>query len=191
MPLHLPDPPAGVPDTVRSKLRAFADGSKFTTKALRGAHKDRLDLSTPHEIFTMGLDDITSGAGLDRAQPVGWRYFVEEGGQLIASAETTLAPDGTQEASSFNEGPFVAETDKAVKSIRKLPQLEAAGFELRLLRIPALYVMALWLHAPATDLVVPLAPSPIGKDGKAMPAAEFLADLSELASSRPTTPPPA
>jgi hypothetical protein len=48
-------------------------------------------------------------------------------------------------------------------------------------------VMALWLHAPTTDLLVPLAPSPIGKDGKAMPATEFLTDLTELA--RTTTPP--
>jgi hypothetical protein len=187
MPLHLPDPPADVPDKVKSKLHAFADSAKFSTKALRGAHKDRLDLSTPHEVFTMGLDDITSGAALDRAQPVGWRYLVMDGGQLIASAETTLAPDGSHEVSQFNEGPFVAETDKAIKAIRKLPQLEAAGFELRLLRIPALYMMALWLHAPATDLLVPLAPSPIGKDGRAMPATEFFADLSEVASQ--ATPP--
>lgn len=187
MPLHMPDPPPGVPDKVKSKLRAFADGSKFSTKALRGARKDQLDVSTPHQVFTIGLDDIASGGGLDRAQPVGWRYLVQEGGQLIASAETTLAPDGTQEVSQFTEGPFVAATDKAVKAVRKLPQLEVAGFELRLLRIPALYVMALWLHAPATDLLVPLAPSSIGKEGKPMPAAEFFADLSELAST--ATPP--
>jgi hypothetical protein len=187
MPLHLPDPPAGVPDKVRSKLHAFADGAKFSTKALRGARKDQLDVSTPHQVFTMGLNDITAGGGLDRAQPVGWRYLVEDGGQLIASAETTLAPDGTQEVSQFTEGPFVAETDKAVKAVRKLPQLEAAGFELRLLRIPALYVMALWLHAQATDLLVPLAPSPIRKEGRAVPPAEFFADLSGLAGQ--ATPP--
>ena len=187
MPLHIPDPPPDVPDKVKSKLRAFADGSKFSTKALRGARKDQLDVSTPHQVFTIGLDDITSGGGLDRAHLVGWRYLVEDSGQLIASAETTLAPDGTHEVSQFTEGPFVAATDKAVKAVRKLPQLEAAGFELRLLRIPALYVMALWLHAPATDLLVPLAPSPIGKEGKPMPAAEFFADLSELAST--ATPP--
>ena len=129
MPLHLPDPPHGGPDKVRSKLRAFADGSQFSTKALRGARKDQLDVSTPHQVFTMGLDDIVSGGGLDRARPVGWRYLVEEGGQLIASAETAPAPDGTQEVSQLSEGSFVAETDKAVKAVRKLPQLEAAGFE--------------------------------------------------------------
>jgi hypothetical protein len=187
MPLHMPDPPTGAPDKVKSKLRAFADGSEFSTKALRGARKDQLDVSTPHQVFTMALGDIVAGAGLDRAQPVGWRYLVEEGGQLIASAETRPAKDGTEEVSQFSEGPFVAETDKAVKAVRKLPQLAATGFELRLLRIPTLYVMALWLHSPATDLLVPLAPSAIGKEGKPMPAAEFLADLSELAS-RATTP---
>jgi len=188
MPLHLPDPPTGVPDKVRSKLRAFADGSDFSTKALRGARKDQLDVSTPHQVFTLGLDDIAAGGGLDRARPVGWRYLVEEGGQLIASAETRAAPDGTEEVSQFSEGPLVAETDKAVKAIRKLPQLAAAGFELRLLRVPTLYVMALWLHAPATDLLVPLAPSSIGKAGKPMPAAEFFADLSEVATRATTRP---
>ncbi|KOX19190.1 hypothetical protein ADK67_34085 [Saccharothrix sp. NRRL B-16348] len=187
MPLHLPDPPAGLPDKVRTKLHAFADGAHFSTKALRGARKDRLDLSTPHQVFTMGLDDITAGAGLDRARPMGWRYLVEDGGQPIASAETSPTADGDQEVSQFTEGPFVAETDKAVKIVRKLPQLTAAGFELRLLRIPALYVMALWLHSPVTDLLVPLAPSPVGKDGKPVPAAEFLADLVELAGR--ATPP--
>jgi hypothetical protein len=187
MPLHLPDPPAGVPDKVKSKLHAFAEGGKFSTKALRDARRDRLDLSTPHQVFTMGIDAVTSGEGLAGAQPVGWRYLVEEGGQLIASAETTPMPDGTHEVSQFTEGPFVAETDKAVKAVRRLPQLEAAGFELRLLRIPALYVMALWLHSPAADLMVPLAPSPIRKEGKPVPAAEFFTDLSDLA--RQATPP--
>lgn len=187
MPLHLPEPPSGVPDKVKAKLHAFADGAKFSTKALRGAQKDRLDLSTPHQIFTMNLDDITSGAGLDKAWPSGWRYLVVEGGQLIASAETTEAPDGTHDVSQFTEGPFVAATDDAVKAVRRLPQLQAAGFELRLLRVPALYVMALWLHSPAADLLVPLPPSPIRKEGKPVPAAEFLADLAELA--RTTMPP--
>jgi len=187
MPLNVPDPPPGVPDQVMSKLHAFADGAKFTTPALRGARKDHLGLSTPHQVFTMGLDDIASGGGLGRAQPVGWRFLIQDGGRTIAGAETTLAADGTHEVSQLNEGPFVAATDDAMTAIHNLPQLEAAGFELRLLRIPALYMMAMWLHAPATDLLVPLAPSPIAKEGKPIPPAEFFADLSELA--RQTTPP--
>lgn len=189
MPLQLPEPPAGVPDKVKGRLHAFADGGKFSTKSLKNTRKEQLELSTPHEVFTMGLDDLAAGAGLDRAEPVGWRYLVTDGNQVIASAETAPARDGTQEVSQFTEGPFVLGTDKAVKIVRRLPQLEKKGYELRLLRIPALYVMALWLHAPTDDLLVPLEPSPIGKEGKPVPTADFLAELAELA--RNTVAPPA
>jgi hypothetical protein len=136
MPLHLPEPPASLPDHVTEKLHAFADGAKFTTKALRGARKDQLALSAPHQVFTMGLDDVAAGHGLDRAQPVGWRFLVQENGHAIASAETAATQDGTHEVSHFNEGPYVAATDKAITGLRNLPELQATGFELRLLRIP-------------------------------------------------------
>jgi hypothetical protein len=187
MPLHLPEPPSAVPDAVTSKLHAFADEGKFTIRALRSSRKEQLALATPHQVFTLGLDDITAGGGLDRARPVGWRYLVQDGGRTVASAETALQPDGTHHASQFTDGPFVAETERAVQAVQRLPHVAAADFEVRLLRVPALYVMALWLHAPATDLLVPLVPSPIGKEDTPVPAAEFLTDLTRLAS---TTPPP-
>jgi hypothetical protein len=188
MPLHMPDPPPSMPDMVRSKIRDFADQSHFSTEALRSAKPDQLDVSTPHQIFTIGLDDLTSGGGLDKARPVGWRYIVEEAGQPIASAETTPSPDGTTHVlSHFNEGPFVGATATTVRAARALPQVEAAGFDLRLLRIPALYLMALWLHSPATDLLIPLAPSPIGKEGQIVPVAELMSELSRRA--RPTNRP--
>ncbi|MEV0566772.1 hypothetical protein [Dactylosporangium sp. NPDC050588] len=190
MPLHLPDPPSGAHDHVKSRLHTLAAHGGLHTKALRGARADQLDLSTPHQVFTLGADDIAAGGGLDRAEPAGWRYLVESAGQVVASAETMPAPDGTQRFANVNEGPFVDATDKAMKVVRKLPKLEAAGFELRLLRVPSLYLTALWLHSPAEDLLVPLQPSPIGKEGKSMSAAEFLSDLAEYARSRPSLPPP-
>ena len=96
-------------------------------------------------------------------------------------AETKPGADGTHEVSHFNEGPFETATDNTVKTLHDLPELRAADYELRLLRIPALYMVALWLHMTAGDLLVPLAPSPIGKEGKPIPATEFFAELSHLA----------
>ncbi|MFI6601760.1 hypothetical protein ACIBHX_36400 [Nonomuraea sp. NPDC050536] len=184
MPLHMPAPPAGVPETVQSKLRALAGDSRFSTQALRLAERDQLEVSTPHQVFTIGLDDIESGAGLDAAQPVGWRYLVTAGGDVIASAETTQAPDGTPQPAQFTEGRFVGATATAVQAARALPQVEKGPFELRLLRIPSLYLMALWLHSPATDLLVPLAPSPIGKEGQIVPPAQLFGDLARQARAR-------
>lgn len=185
MPLHLPDPPRGASDAARSTLGDLAGLGHHNSEALRNAKAGDLDLTTPHQIFTMGLDDLAAGAGLDRARSVGWRYLVESGGQTVASVETAGAQEGTAPAlSQLNEGPFVGATADAVGAVRKLPQLEAAGFELRLLRIPALYFIALWLHSPGADLLVPLAPSPVGREGKATPAAEVLSELTESARSK-------
>ncbi|MFB4272971.1 hypothetical protein [Nonomuraea sp. GTA35] len=184
MPLHMPAPPSGVPETVRSKLHALAGDSRFSTPALRLARQDDLEVSTPHQVFTIGLDDIESGAGLAAARPVSWRYLVTAGSEVIASAETTQDADGTPQAAEFTEGRFVAATDKAVRSVRALPQVEKGPFELRLLRIPALYLMALWLHSPAADLLVPLAPSPIGKEGQIVAPAQLFGDLARQARAR-------
>jgi hypothetical protein len=181
MPLHLPDPPAGVPESVRSTLRTLAGQAKFSTEQLRNAQPEDLDVSTPHRIYSVGRDDILADRGLDSARPVGWRYLVEAGGQVIASAETVELEDGSQEVSQFTEGPYVGSTETVVRAARALPQLEKAGFELRLLRIPALYLMALWLHAKATDLLIPLAPSPIGKEGQIVPVAQLFSELSRQA----------
>ncbi|WFE20957.1 hypothetical protein O7621_24295 [Solwaraspora sp. WMMD937] len=181
MPLEMPEPPSGVRDRIRSRMRTFADASKFSTKALRNARKDQLELSNPHQIYVLGLDDIIAGNGLDSAQPVGWRYLIEEAGQPIASAETASAADGTEQMSQFTEGPFVASTNKALKGVLKLATLRTGRYELRLLRVPALYVMALWLHLPRRDLIIPLEPSPVGKEDRVVPADEFLSDLTEKA----------
>lgn len=182
MPLHQPHPPTGVDDSVRSKVRQFAGNTHHSLKGLHGASADHVDVTTPHQVFTMGLDDLTSGAALDKARSVGWRHLVEEHGKPIASAETTLAEDGTTHVPSHvSEGRFVDATAAAVAAAQALPQVAAADFELRLLRIPALYFMALWLHSPTTDLLMPMAPSPIGQEGQVVPAAEVLNELSQRA----------
>ena len=118
----------------------------------------------------MSADDINAGAGLDRARAVGWRHLVTEHGKAIASAETTVAQDGkTHVPSHVDEGPFVDATAAAVAAAQALPAVAAGDFEIRVLRIPALYFMALWLHSTATDLLMPLEPSPIGDAGHALP----------------------
>src|SRR5215831_18998518 len=133
MPLHLPDPPSSVPDTIRSGVRNLAGHPHISTEALRGARPDEIDVSTPHQVFTMGLDDLAAGRGLAAAQPVGWRYVVEAAGQPIASAETTIAADGaTHLLSHVNEGPFVGATADAVRAVHGRHEIEAGSFELRL-----------------------------------------------------------
>jgi hypothetical protein len=112
----------------------------------------------------MGLDDLVAGRGLAAARPTGWLYLVQEGDKVLASAEAVRTGTGDDHVfSAFNEGRFVASTADAIRTARGLPEVRQDGFELRLLRVPGLYVTALWLHkAQGTgDLLIPLAPSPV------------------------------
>jgi hypothetical protein len=61
-----------------------------------------------------------------------------------------------------NEGPFVKATAAAQKAASKLPQVRDGKVEARVIRVPALYVMALWLKdlEGDRDVIVPMAPSP-------------------------------
>ncbi len=79
-----------------------------------------------------------------------------------------LTPDGWT-FSHFFEGPYLASTELAVRQA----ETSAAPWQARLLSIPELYMIALWLHGdteadPAggvlapTDVLVPLAPAPPG-----------------------------
>jgi hypothetical protein len=72
------------------------------------------------------------------------------------------------------------------------PRVSQGTYEQRLLHVPALYVMALWLHEPtgAADLLVPLAPSPRDLPaGRPLSAGEVVTKLTELAQRIPAEAP--
>ena len=75
-----------------------------------------------------------------------WRYLVEEAGAAVASAEVGVDAKGAVRGlDHVNEGPFVKATAAAQKAAAKLPQVRDGKVEARVIRVPALYVMALWL----------------------------------------------
>jgi hypothetical protein len=186
MALLMREPHEKAANAVQSAFRSFADTRTFRSPALRNA-TGKLELTDPHQVFTLGLDDLVAGRGLDAARPTGWRYLVREDDNVLASAEAVLTGRGDDYAfSAFNEGGFVAATTHAFQTARALPAVGHGAFELRLLHVPGLYVMALWLHeATGTgDLLIPLAPSPVeAPAGQPVPAARLLEELA--AKARP------
>ena len=193
MPIQTPNPPVAAVDVIRRAMRSFAETAAFRTPALRAAQPEQLSISEPHPVYLLGLDDLRAGASLARARLVGWRYLVQEGDNVIASAESTLAARGeTHTFAHFTEGPFVASSAAALSLAKSDPRIAQGTYEQRLLHVPALYVMALWLHEPngKNDLMIPLAPTPPGiPSGRTVPAAELLGQLADLAQRAPVEPP--
>ncbi len=119
------------------------------------------ELTAPHRIYVLTLNDLMEHRGLESARDVGWRYFVTSDSAVVATAETTSneGADDHQFASLSRDpsGPRAAEI---ISTIEDRPIGGSNEFELRLLRIPAAYSINLWLHGDTADYLVPIDPTP-------------------------------
>ncbi|WP_086563722.1 hypothetical protein, partial [Streptomyces africanus] len=164
MPLHVPPAPA---PALRSVLTALSSPTVVrearTPSLLRAQGPATPELPLPVHV----LDRVTA-EGVAATRLAGWRFLIRCGDRAVAAAETMLTPDGWA-FSRFFEGPYIASTERALRQAETMSQ----PYQPRLLSVPGLYMLTLWLHEDitadgatghpaATDLLVPLAPAPPG-----------------------------
>ncbi|MDF9802424.1 hypothetical protein ACFWEH_19210 [Streptomyces anulatus] len=165
MPLHVPPAPA---PALRSVLAALGSPTAVRgprTSALRSV-QGPLSPELPLPVHV--LDRIAPARTAPLTRLAAWRFLIRSEGRAVAAADTVLTPDGWT-FSHFFEGPYLASTELAVRQA----EASATACQARLLSIPELYMLTLWLHgdteadpadgvlAPA-DVLVPLAPAPPG-----------------------------
>jgi hypothetical protein len=164
MPLHVPPAPAPALRTVLTELGSPTAVHETRTPALRTAQ----DTAAPELPLPVHVLDQITPAGVSATRLAGWRFLIRSGDRAVAAAETRLTPDGWA-FSHFFEGPYIASTERALSQAESLQQ----PYQPRLLSVPGLYMLTLWLHGDctadgaeghpaATDLLVPLAPAPPG-----------------------------
>jgi hypothetical protein len=121
---------------------------------------DGIALTAPHLVFNMGLDRVAAGDPLEVARLTGRRFLVFVGTEVVATAEIANVKNGADVYAS-DAGAAMA---KAIREVEATGDFEFRDAEVRLLRIPALYVFALWLHQSTddsgADLLIPLDPCP-------------------------------
>lgn len=138
------------------------------------------------------LNGVGAGDGPPHAALSGWRFHLAAEGRVVVAAEARITPDGWA-FSHFSEGPYVASTQRALRQAESL----SARLQPRLLSVPELYMVTLWLRTDAdaapesgevdpADLLVPLAPAPPGiRAHRAHRAGDLLPALRDrLAAAR-------
>ncbi|WP_431985082.1 hypothetical protein [Streptomyces qinglanensis] len=184
MPLHVPSAPA---PALRSVLTALGSPSAVrgsrSPLALRTAQGPlRPELPLPaYELARVAPDDAghttAPAAVAPRTRLTGWRFLLADGGAggegthgsvFVGTAEAVPTADGWT-FGQFRQGPYVLSTVRALRQAEVLP----TPYQPRLLSVPELYMLTLWLHADAggdphdgvpdpADLLIPLAPAPPG-----------------------------
>ncbi|MGW7236248.1 hypothetical protein [Streptomyces sp. NPDC054804] len=188
MPLHFPPAPA---PALRSVLTALGSPT-----AVREAHTPSLRTAqgpaTPELPLPVHVMDRITPEGVSATRLAGWRFLIRCGDRAVAAAETMLTPDGWA-FSHFFEGPYISSTERALHQAEALQQT----YQPRLLSLPGLYMLNLWLHGDRTadgaeghpaadDLLVPLAPAP---PGIAAHRPHQVAELLPVLTHRVTTAP--
>jgi hypothetical protein len=179
--------PADLSDSALERIREgvarLAERPEYRNRALGGARPEALDIAAPHDVYTLGLDALAEGKGLDAAEPVARRVLIMRSDVPVATAEL----DDRSAGMSATEGPFTEATAGTISEVESWPAVAEGDYELRVLRLPALYFMALWLkdESGSNDLIVPLAPAPAGiEPGRGYDEGELLGELRERAQSR-------
>jgi hypothetical protein len=184
MSLFLPKRPAVTEKVVADALkRAHATG-RFSFSGIPGAGATVIP-TAPHQVFALGLSSLAEHRGAGAAGLVGWRVLVFLGKRPVAIVEFKGKTSEGTDLNAVHQGHSVQATATAILAAERLAQVQTADYEVRLIGVHALRLLALWLHGEKDELFVPLAPAPRGFKAYDLYTEErFLAEARALAARR-------
>jgi hypothetical protein len=188
MPLQVSKPAVAAEKAVCSMLGRIIAPETDYVSALQSAAPTSLAISTPHRLAFLALDRIRAGMSLrSAAQKKGWRFFVHRGDKIVATINSTVNSKGRHVFSNITEGPFVLGTAEAIKRAERLESVQKGHFEIVLLQVPAIHIVALWLInlEDDADLIIPISPTPRGvRAYRAVSTAKFIVKIANLAAHK-------
>jgi hypothetical protein len=143
----------GVQRVMKTHLQAMTSGLDASTSAAQ--------LSHAHEVFDLSVEDLAAGRGVAVARPVRWRYLVNADQPNMLATEVQLDNGAYRFAKVDLDSPFNRGTIDALNRAEDDSRVKNGNYELRILRVLALCVIALWLKdlANIEDLLIPIAPT--------------------------------
>lgn len=164
MSLHTPDLSDSAQEAIRTSLADLASRPNYATRelsrALGAAPEPELAVAAPHDIYNLSLSALVESAAADSAEQVGRRCLVTSQGEPVATVE--LPDPSGEEGVVTTHGRFTKATADALGAIEGSSEVDDGDYDLRMLRVPSLYLMALWLkdRQGEDDIFVPLTPAP-------------------------------
>jgi len=174
MPITSRNAPRPASARLVSHVTALLREKKSLPSAPAELQLEKMSHSEAHPVYYVPLDALAEGRLLQAATQTSWRYLLVQDDRAIAEAELSAATKGATKGRrrrsrakplaflGLSHGPFTGATVDALHAAERLPQVAAADYELRLLKIPAVYLAALWLHGDGDDILIPMGNPPGG-----------------------------
>jgi hypothetical protein len=194
MPVNMPDGPPESRQALNEGLDRMPARRRnvFATMAAGGAAPS---ITHPHQVFVLTPDLLLSGRGLEAARPTGWRYLLNQPTLALAAGTATASAEvaereGRHEFQQLQYGWLGNATLQTIDAVQNDAAVNAGSYDLRMLRVPALRLDAIWLknNNPGLDLVVPIASQdPRLRPQQVYQAADFINVAHDIARDMPTT----
>ena len=173
-------------DAFNQAMEWFAQNKKPAGKARALIAEHKGAQNTPHRIYNMQRDEIIAGKGLEAAKMAGWRYMFTDDENHYHVAEVSGTDAGNEHHfSHFNEGSHVDNFMSAFSKLGQESHVKSKDYEMAILRVPACYVLAIWLKTGShkDDILIPIEPVHEGFEaGKSYTAADFMTRLKTIAT---------
>ena len=154
MPLHQQQPSLQTSATLVAEIRRRLVPGK-RPRAFLPRHPENLTLPKPLPLYSSSLQEAASGTVLLDARQSSWHYLVLEDKEVVGFGEVLL--DGR--FASLTHSPAVRGIDRALTRLAAWADAIPMELTLRMLRVPALSVLAVWLHGEKFDRLVALPPT--------------------------------
>ena len=188
MPLQFPSPPGDGLAALQQGLQAVHAAQQAAPPGVAAlAVAPHSSAMRPRPVYELGLNDLAAGKGLEAAREVSWRYLLVSNNQVRQAAEIIPGPAGGGSRFGALTTGYVAGEEEALRLVDQLPEVQQRTYEIRGLRVPALYVMALWLKDLGGDqdrfVVLPPAFPPV-QPLRPYSTSDFLSLLHPMAAQK-------
>jgi hypothetical protein len=159
MPLQLPSPPPNAYTLLTLAISQLSVAGGPATQAIKFTDPTKLNSALPHKVYMLGSSEIAQGRNLNQALLVAWRFLIQYGSRTVGAVELSCNAVGANlRFASFDVGPFAQGTRNIVSQAETLDSVRRGSYELRLLKAPSVYVMAVWLKnlGSGDDIVLPI-----------------------------------
>jgi Papain-like cysteine protease AvrRpt2 len=150
------------------------------------AAKPGESLVVPHHVYVVGLNDLSRDNPVPE-KPAALRVFAMQDQRSRALFEFTPDAEGAPQLQSMSDdAQTLSVSDQALTQAERIVETGGGEPELRLVRVPALYVEAYWLRYPETDkdVVIPIRALGLFSPLQTVPARDFFAKLRAAAQER-------
>jgi hypothetical protein len=159
MAIHIEPAPEEGAQIVQQRLAPPDPGAMAAANAEANASRPRrLPILLSYPVYSADLEDVLDKRRklLQRAELTSWHYILGSDDKVDALAE--VAEGMPMEFASKQPADFADAVLAAIARARRLEEVKTSDYELRLLRVPELYLFTVWLHGDKRDVLLPVRP---------------------------------